>query len=80
MTAPGHRQHPGAHPIDGIDNDHDGEIDEGFLRCIFHVEGPGDICNGRRDPVRERCVTCVNPRGDDASSTTRLKRSRRALQ
>jgi Putative metal-binding motif len=35
---------PDPDPVDNIDNNHDGNIDEGFGYCIFATSGPADEC------------------------------------
>ncbi|HUD71951.1 MAG TPA: putative metal-binding motif-containing protein, partial [Dongiaceae bacterium] len=54
-------------PIDGVDNDTDGLIDEGFGPCIFHQEGPANECKtGGATLCVAGALKCVNPNGDAA--------------
>jgi putative metal-binding protein len=52
---------PDTDPVDGVDNDSDGLVDEGRYFCVFNESGPGGVCKtGGR-------AVCVFPAGPVAA-------------
>jgi len=45
-------------PVDGINNDGMGTIDDGFGACVYAVDGPGDVC---KTAGRSVCQTPPGP-------------------